>query len=210
MELEVRKIIEEHADLIESNKWEEIYSKLKNSMFTGKFTKAILDANIDPLDYLDYIPKSYLSRVDIKEFTIPNHIIKIGRYSFAGSGIENITIPNSVIEIGPYAFNATYNLKNIIIPKSVKNIEYGAFENSGVENIIFEESSELYWIEAMAFSGAVNLKSIIIPRSVEGIGAHAFDRTGRLKIYAEVESKPEYWSEYWKPTRKPVIWGYKK
>ena len=61
----IKNFIEQNIGLIEDNKWEEVYDNAWSvweflSADIGELTATFLDADIDPSDYLDYIPKGYL------------------------------------------------------------------------------------------------------------------------------------------------------
>ncbi len=187
MDKHIIDFIKEHEELIEENKWEEIYEEIGIWHRSGEFTTAIIEAGINPLDYLSYVPLGYLYRGSLETIHIPNTINEIREDSFRYvSGLKSITIPNSVKEIGAFAFSS-----------------------SSLENIIFEEGSQLSTIDQFAFANLKNLKKIIIPASVQTIEAHAFDGIDNLTIYAEVERKPIGWDLYWNFSNNPVVWGYK-
>jgi len=95
---------------------------------------------------------------------------------------ETVTIPETVTEIADLAF-ALSNVKNIVIPKSVKILGGGAFFKSKLESITFEDGSEIeeiktidrqYGDEAEEFYGTfedcVNLKKLVLPESVKSVG----------------------------------------
>jgi len=83
--------------------------------------------------------------------TIPNSVISIGDYAFAGcSGLTSVTIPNSVTSIGDKAFAFCSGLTSVTIPNSVTSIGKSAF------------------------SGCSGLTSVTIPNSVTSIGRIAF------------------------------------
>jgi hypothetical protein len=66
-------------------------------------------------------------------------------------------------------------LKSVKIPKSVKQIDEEAFTGyTGLEEIIFEEGSQLETIGEEAFSNCESLKKIAIPKSVKRIDEYAF------------------------------------
>ena len=59
----VKKFIEKNIDLIEDNKWKEVYNEASEPLTfvgVGELTSTLLEADIDPLDYLGYIPSGYL------------------------------------------------------------------------------------------------------------------------------------------------------
>ena len=81
MNLKIKKFIEDNKELIKNNKWEEIYKEANSYLVIyeiGAFTTILLNADINPLDYMDYVPKSFLAYQDISSFKIPDHMRSIG------------------------------------------------------------------------------------------------------------------------------------
>ena len=80
----------------------------------GEFTQLLVNLNIDPLNYLDHIPNSFLTSTSIKNINIPDHITSIDEFAFAHCGsLTSITIPDSVTSIGYWAFNGCTGLNYI-------------------------------------------------------------------------------------------------
>lgn len=183
----VKKFVEENIDLIEENKWEEIYQKASDKLKddTGIFTELMLAANIHPEEYLKELPDYFLSNSNIKEFTIPNKITNIGYSAFSkcrgltdviisdgvksiGRGafmycksLKSITIPNSIISIGENAFTYCENLTSVTIGNSVTSIGENAFYNcSRVTDIIIPDSIKRIGYDA--FNGCTELASITV------------------------------------------------
>ena len=141
---EVKEFIENNIELIEDRAWDQIYDNARftlDSESTGGFTLAMLDIGEDPLEYLDYIPEYYLSDAKIDSFTIPNHILELSEGCFAYSSLKEIIIPDGVTTIGMYAFYECSQLKRVVIPPSVQNIEGNSlYPFDGV--IVCKEGSE--------------------------------------------------------------------
>lgn len=137
-------------------------------------TRLLNTLNIDPLNYLDYVPDYFLCGSEIKSITIPSHIKSIGHNAFCEcSSLTSITIPDNVTSIGGSAFLKCSSLKNITLPSSITNIDRETFaECSGLTSIIIPDS--VMSIGDYAFFRCSNLKSIKIPNSVMSIGEQAF------------------------------------
>ena len=61
--------------------------------------------------------------------TIPEGIIRISNYAFAGSDLESIVIPEGVIYIMNSAFENCKKLKHLTLPQTLKSPE-GCFDDS--------------------------------------------------------------------------------
>lgn len=88
-----------------------------------------------------------------KEYTVKG----IGDYSFLKTGLKSVVIPNTVEEIGYAAFENCYSLKSVNIPSSVTTIVSRAFWN------------------------CKKLESLFIPASVTSIGTEVFNYCGLKK-----------------------------
>ncbi len=105
---------------------------------------------------------------------------KIFPYEFSEMrGIASMSIPNWVTSIGGGAFWACEDLKNIIIPKSVKTIEEGVFKSCPLEKVVIPDSIDIIPIEA--FFNCKHLKSVTIPKGVKRIRNSAFELCNSLK-----------------------------
>ena len=116
MDILVKDFIEENIDLIEDNKWEEVYNNASELPLSSReaLTSILLEADIDPLNYLNYIPDFYLAGQDINSFNIPSHIKRINKFAFYYcTSLTNVTIPDSVTSIGYVAFHSCYSLTSI-------------------------------------------------------------------------------------------------
>ena len=139
----VKEFIEDNIELIESNRWKEVYDKI---IPTG-FTDALLEAQINPAELLGYIPKRYLQDSRITQYSIPDNITNIGGAAF--SDCENLTTIN--------------------IPSSVKSIDdYGFYNCNNLTDI--KLNSGLISIGDFAFRDCQKLSKVVLPDTVEYIG----------------------------------------
>lgn len=115
-------------------------------------------------------------------YTLENDEIVEIKYE-SGEIQENLYIPSylngyPLTKIQADAFESNMNLKNVIIPKTVKEIGQWAFRScSNLVGIKIDEDSDLTKIGKQAFYGCSNLDNITIPDTVIEIGVGAFDRT---------------------------------
>lgn len=139
MDDKVKKFIEENINLIEHERWDIIYDPQDSrSVYTyffddkceriPEFTAILLDAGIDPLESLDYVPSWYQYQPAIKYVNIPNHIKRVDYYAYGNcEELYRVTLPNSIKHIGERAFYGCTKLEGIYLPDSVTNIEEEAF-----------------------------------------------------------------------------------
>lgn len=107
------------------------------------------------------------------DVVIPDTVSKIGNHCFANSNIKSVVIPNSVNEIEYYAFEHCKSLTSITIPNSVTSIGSSAFSGSGLTSITIPNSVTRFFVD-YAFSGCYNLTSIKLPSSITRIGKSMF------------------------------------
>ena len=140
-----------------------------------------------------------------------NKVKTIGVSAFMYSSLEEIDIKDTVTTIDVASFLGCFNLTNVRLGKGISNIpgglNEGAFEycsslktitipsniitigqevfcSTGLENVNFEENSNLVLIGGSAFGGTP-LNKIKIPKSVLEIGSYAFYRTALQEVTFE-------------------------
>ena len=128
----------------------------------------------------------------LKEFNMPDSVLKIGNGVCRMAGIESLTISSNIEEIPEGAFAVCSNLKGTVtIPSNVKTIDEMAFQHcSNVESFVMEEGVES--IGERVFGDCTNLKSATIPESVTSIDIAAFmgscdNLTLKVKAGSEAE-----------------------
>ena len=108
---------------------------------------------------------------------------------FLQKELKSVVIPDTVRLIGDRAFKDCSALESVTLPKGLKRITTGMFENCSKLNITIPDSVAI--IHAEAFEGC-NLNTINIPSSVTDIDSTAFgivDGKGMPKLEAiEVEN----------------------
>ena len=92
-------------------------------------------------------------------YYIPEGVVAIGDGAFMDcQNLDAINIAGTVAQINEWAFNGCPNVKQFIVPNSVKSVGSRAFDQSGMESIIFPESVEK-WGSCVLWSN-INLKQI--------------------------------------------------
>ena len=108
-------------ELFKKNEFGTLYKKLE--IHSCELTKLLNSLGIDPLDYLDYIPKYFLNGAHVTSVNIPDNIKRIESNAFRQcSNLETIAIPNSVTNISALAFSYCTSLTSVTIPDSVTYI----------------------------------------------------------------------------------------
>ncbi len=142
-------------------------------------------------------------------FTVPSTVTTIGEGAFAQvEGIKKVIIPYTVKEIAKNAFynnpsielieiqtkgnqglekigvNAFYNctnLREVILPETVKDVGQSAFENcTNLSNVVL--SGNVTGLNALVFSNCTSLTSIDIPEGVSKLDSNLF--SGCVNLYA--------------------------
>lgn len=111
---------------------------------------------------------------DIQGFNIENGVL----VKYHGDAID-VTIPDCVETIGYGAFSFHRNIKSIVIPAPVTQIEPWTFyECSGLTSISLPTS--ITDIGNSAFLRCVNLSTVSFPTSIVNIGGQAFSHCKSL------------------------------
>ncbi len=194
----------QYAEKFVSGKWYTIDDAGNDSLFIPTIDVENMD-NID-ISYgtIDFSNAVYMEDVSVMtkstaKVIIPPNIEIMSPYSVVGA--DEIAFPkNSTVKvIGSAAFWNLKNQQKITIPKSVVSIGAGAFYNSNISTLKFENGSKL--VSMYGGCGADcgygtfydnNLTSVTIPKSVEYIGEDAFSRNKLASVNFESNSKLKY------------------
>ena len=205
MNKKVREFINEYSQAIDDNAWDEVYYKASTQLdsFTGALTDALLEAGIDPLNYLDYVPEAYCFGSKTTDIVLPEGIKTISIDAFADSKLEKIDFPSSlktidydafqscnlteidlhrVQELGSAVFLGCKKLQKAIIPASVDTIPDGTFQGcTSLSSVEIEDG--ITRILSRAFANCVSLDEIFIPDSVTFISMNAFPDHTDIKCH---------------------------
>ena len=160
----LKKFLEANIELIETNRFSELYKKAENELYfsqgIGTLTRALLKAGIDPLPYLTEIPYCYLyGDSSITTFNIPDHIEFINSVAFANCSV----------------------LKDVTFGKNVSVVYYGAFENcEQLETVALNEG--LLEIGQYAFRNT-NISKLKLPSTLRSIDAQAFPELVVMEVF---------------------------
>lgn len=82
-----------------------VYGDNREINIIPDLTRLLYNINIDPLDYMDRVPDSFLDSVKVEfDLILPENITAISDFAFAGSWIKSITIPTSCEYFGDRIF----------------------------------------------------------------------------------------------------------
>ena len=153
IESEVRDFLEKHKDLFESEDFVTLYDRARRvaNWFPKTLTETLVRANINPLTYMDIIPKNYL---------------------YGDETLNNFEIPAHIKSIENYAFGYCSNLKKISFSEGLIDIKNGAFYSAGLTEVSLPDSVQI--LGRRAFSECRSLSGVDIPDNVRDINDRAF------------------------------------
>ena len=133
---------------------------------------------------------SFLNKAWLKRVNLPDCITEIPAQAFAHClNLEMVNFPSSLRIIGSFAFRDCLSFKNGQVLGNVKTIDGGAFENSGIEDLILDEGVEKTSLDA--FSHCLQLKSIKIPSTLITI-FDSFNDLPNVETIQVAEGNPSY------------------
>lgn len=143
MSKDCRKIIEKYVDMIDDNQfdsfYQRIYKDIEDNNDIGYITTLLRQCDIQPLDYLNDIPRAYMFNQPITDITIPDHIVYIFAKAFSYcEQLSSIDIPEGVIELGDDCFYGCFRLKRISLPSSLRYIGAECFGSTGLTEIFYD------------------------------------------------------------------------
>ncbi|MEE1011286.1 MAG: leucine-rich repeat domain-containing protein, partial [Acutalibacteraceae bacterium] len=95
---------------------------------------------------------AFYGNVCLKKVTVPDTVTSIGECAFEVSKIEEILLGNGISEIPDVCFSKS-NIKSIVIPDSVKNLDYAVFFNCGfLESLVIGSGVETVGEDILAYS----------------------------------------------------------
>jgi hypothetical protein len=120
--------------------------------------------------------KAFMNSIMLSEvnFESESNLETIGHEAFRGTGIRSITIPNTVKILGEIYYLTEEN--------------YDEHKNNGgvfsdcrfLENVTFEEGSEIMSINPFSFSNCVSLQTVKLPSKLDSIEPFAFNNCNSL------------------------------
>lgn len=201
-------------------------TRIENSAFSGCTALRSVSIPSSVVSIGDYV---FGGCTALSSVSIPDSVTKIGEQLFYGcTGLENIAlpknmhsipyrmfddcsslndpqIPDSVSEIGSYAFSGS-GLKSIVIPGSVKTVDYYAFYGcASLEQVVLENGVQT--LGSNAFGNCSKLKSLTLPESIQSVGDYVLTGLEELCVLSRTFA-PEYVSIFYVSSNLHRVYGY--
>lgn len=110
----------------------------------------------------------------LRHTEIPDGVTSIGERAFIDSDIETVRLPDTLLSIEDMAFIGCHRLKEITIPKTVRNIGKSCFWAARIKILNFDETeSRPVKINENAFH-YTDLETVTCRKAVLGTGAFSF------------------------------------
>ncbi len=132
----------------------------------------------------------------ITKVIIPEGVERIDSYAFSLlTALEEVVLPSTLTDIAYCAFEGCENLKTISFSgeNNLKLINYAAFNGCNLTGYL--DLPRAYVIGNFAFQGNENLEGIKLPETLQSIGAYAFSGCEKLEK-VEVAAERVKYGEY--------------
>lgn len=154
-------------------------------------------ASVESLCKMDLGYRDYYHSFKVDNAESSNPLYYAHHLFVKGKEITDLVIPNEIVRINDYAFAGCEHIKTVTM-YGVKTIGNSAFRGcSSLESInkINEKVAMLYGVKSIgdyAFCGCKSLGVIYIPESVKGIGDNAFLGCKNATIYRVVSPESQW------------------
>lgn len=157
--------------------------------YKGKDTEVIVPSQIEGLPVVEIgsLEENFTDEIKLWDESICD-ISQRGYYGYAQTTITKIVIPEGVTKIGNWLFESTLNLKEVILPTTLKEIGCGTF------------------------AGCISVGNIYLGKNIEKMDDGGFwDWESTQTINIEAESLPDLWSwNGFNNWNAQIKWGVKK
>lgn len=136
---ELRKFIEEHIEWIDIDAYPDLYRLASNDLSindVGELTNVFNSMDIDPIDYMTYIPHGYFANHMMGDYEVPDHIREIEDRAFYNTELNSVDLRN-VEKLHDAAFEEILTT-DIYLPRSIRYIGGYCFAFSSVHKVVYE------------------------------------------------------------------------
>ena len=136
---ELKRFIEDNIEWIDIDAYPDLYRLASTELDiddVGELTNVLNSMDIDPIDYMTYIPHGYFANHMMGDYKVPDHIIEIEDRAFKNTELNSIDL-NNVEKLDDEAFQETI-LTDINLPKSIKYIGGYCFAFSSIKKLVYE------------------------------------------------------------------------
>ena len=169
----VRDLININEAYIEDNDFIYIYNQLHFDVmakrwepeYTGEFTIALVDADINPLDSMSIVPGYYLCGTSTTAMFIPKHIHTVEQCAFQDTSLEEIDFGENTTRIEQCVCSGCKNLWRVVMHNKLQKLNselfYGCDE---LKEITFKGTKQEWYLinkDKWWAHGAPNLFSVV-------------------------------------------------
>lgn len=109
-----------------------------------------------------------------------NDICTVILAEYRNPGVVEAVIPEGITRIGEGVFKNYTNLKNVVLPSTLREIETGAFENCiSLQRLVLPKG--VVFLGDSVCEGCKNLQEVVCPSTLRVIGEYAFARCEALE-----------------------------
>ena len=167
--------------------WEYSLDDDKNATITaynGYSSSLVIPTKIDGYTVTKIGDRAFEYNTRLVMVVIPDSVTVIGIQAFYEcKNLSSVTLSKGLVDLQQQAFGECTKLTSITIPKSLERCYDGgwggAFDNSGLNQVNFEEG--ITAIPSYLFADTIALETIVIPDTVTSIGDGAFRESSALK-----------------------------
>ena len=127
MDQTVREFLRARLDLIDDYNLRQIYEDADMFLISSdikQVIQALIDAGINPINYLNRIPSYFYSNdTKITDVTIPSNIKHLGRSCYGNcDNLVKVDITEGVRTLATRCFESCLNLRTVTLPQSIEMI----------------------------------------------------------------------------------------
>lgn len=149
----LKKLIQDHQDEINNNEFDNLYADWTGP--TYKLTFILLEAGIDPLETLGWVPEDYArGLLTVTEAHINDDVTLVGKYAFFKCyNLNSVYLPPSIETISSFAFSGCYNLKEVHYGGTIEELKQVNIGKYSFEEIVVFicQDGEITFIELVNY-----------------------------------------------------------